>query len=270
MQGILFLLADFALGCACLSLAFACKSAAFTSFSGGALCRSIFLGLAVCSLVKREDILVDHAVIKIYDSGGIDGDTEITGLEVEVRTGGTSGVTTERNRIAGLNDLIGFHKETGEVTVDGLHSVVMTHNDIVAIAAGLILGETDLSRECCANGITYMEVHVNAVVHAAETGAITVAGGHDTSHRGNILTDIDILMLGDGDGSPVGVYTLRSPELGVDLGIGGNISLFTFTNLVEEDVIVLDLEGVDRGLLIGEQGVVLAGMRCRESALGLC
>ncbi len=53
-----------------------------------------------------------HTVFKIYDRRRIYGDTEITGLEMEMRACRPTGTSTKGYRISGLDNLIRLHKET--------------------------------------------------------------------------------------------------------------------------------------------------------------
>ncbi len=94
----------FLLGC-CLFLGGAALGGGSLTLGGSVLLRSC-VGL----LVESEDILVRYAVLKVDDRSGIDRNTHVAGLEVEVSAGAAACITAEGDRIAGLNYLIGFNE----------------------------------------------------------------------------------------------------------------------------------------------------------------
>lgn len=143
------------------------------AFAGGvsagfALSFGVFLRFAVGLFVESEEVFVGDAVFKVNDGGGVDGDAEIAGLEVEVCAGAASGVASEGYGVACFYELVRLHEEAAEVAVDGLKSVVVADYDVVAVAASFIFGEADFSCKCRADGVADLELEVNAVVHASE------------------------------------------------------------------------------------------------------
>lgn len=218
-------------------------------------------------LVEGENVFVGEACLKVDDGGGVDGDAEVAGLEMEMGAGGAPCVTAECNRFAGFYDLVGLHEETGEVTVDGLHAVVVAHDDVVAVTATFIFCETDFAGEGRADCVANMEGDVGAIVHAAEAWTIAEGGG-DGALDGEVeLGDVEVFAVGDRNGAAVGVYACAFPEGAEDVGISSGLAGF---NLVEEEIVVFDFEGVCRGLLVGYEGVVLLGVRSREPVLSRC
>ena len=69
------------------------------------------LRFLVTVLVECKDLAMGGLVFEIYYRCGVDGKAEVTGLEVEMGAGAASCVSTECDRLAGLDTLVGFHKE---------------------------------------------------------------------------------------------------------------------------------------------------------------
>ena len=88
-----------------------------------------------------------HLIFEINNSRRVDGYAEIACLEVEMGTGASACVAAERYRLACLDILVWFHEEAAEMAVDGLETVVMTDNHIVAIATTFIFREAYFAGE---------------------------------------------------------------------------------------------------------------------------
>ena len=124
--------------------------------------RSAFLGV---HLLLVEGIGVCHNVLlfKIEHQRGIQGLAQEARLEVQVRPGGASGITSQRDGFARLHQLVNLHQLFGQMTIDGLQTIVVADDHIFAItAASLILHHTHFSVECRADGIAHVHLDVQS------------------------------------------------------------------------------------------------------------
>jgi hypothetical protein len=112
--------------------------------------------------------------------------------------------------------LIGLHKCFVEVSVYCLQSVGVTQNHIIAVASGFIVGETYLSVEGGIDRIVGSDCEVDAFVHSAELGAISVIGCHLAGNRHAIAGHINYLCIGY-IRFLERIHTLAVPALGVDV-----------------------------------------------------
>lgn len=137
-------------------------------------------------------------VLEIDYGGGIDGNAHETGFEMEVRTGRAACVTAESYRVTGFHAVVGLCNEFGEVSVYGLHTVVVADHDVVAIASTLITTDAYFAVESGPYSIAYMETEINAFVNATESRTIAEIGGNaDIFKRADIRTYIKFLGVGD-------------------------------------------------------------------------
>lgn len=172
--------------------------------------------LCIGVLGEGVGVGVGTLIAEVDDGCGIDGVAHVASLKVEVRTCAAAGVATEGDRLTGFHYLVGFYKKLIEVTVYSLQAVGVAHDDIVAIAACLVVGEAYFAVEGCADGVVATDAKVDTFVHTSEFRAVAIAGGHGTlvGHR----------KTGDIDHHAVGhillakrIYTLRIPTLGIDI-----------------------------------------------------
>ena len=120
----------------------------FWSVCLGCCCaRAVVLAALIGRFVKSEDVFVGSHVLEVDYGSRVDGEAEIACLEVEVRPGGAAGVAAQGYGLSGADALVGLDKKFREVTIDGLHAVVMAHDHIVAVAFAFIFGQTDLPAE---------------------------------------------------------------------------------------------------------------------------
>ncbi len=128
--------------------------------------------------------------------------------------------------------------------IHGLHTIVMTHHDIISIATSLILGKADFAGKRCPDRIACMKCYIRSIVHTSETASVTITRRNGSFHRMTILTDIYILMFGDHNIRSVWIDTLRCPEFCIYLGISSYISLFAFFNLIKKQIVIFNFEWV--------------------------
>ena len=138
---------------------------------------------------------------------------------MEVATETAACVAAKSDGVAGFDILVGFYKEFGEVTVDGLKAVGVTENHVVAVALALEVGESDTAIKSGAYGIAGLQLEVDTFVHTAETGTIAVGRGHIAGGWHHEVADVDNLTVGNFHAG-VGIDTFGFPTLGVDVHFG--------------------------------------------------
>ena len=104
---------------------------------------------------------------------------------MKVRTGATTCVTTQSDRIAGLYLFILSDELLRHVSVVGLQSVVVADDDILAVASWLVFHDTHLAAEGSADGVAYIDLDVEALVLASPTG--TEVRSDDTEPRKSMV-----------------------------------------------------------------------------------
>lgn len=137
--------------------------------------------LLIISLIFMESIGVGHNVLlfKIEHQRGIQRFAQEARLEVQVRPGGASGITSQRDGFARLHQLVNLHQLFGQMTIDGLQTIVVADDHIFAItAASLILHHTHFSVECRADGIAHVHLDVQPIVSSASARTIAEHVGY--------------------------------------------------------------------------------------------
>ena len=82
-------------------------------------------------------------VSKVEDCLGIDGIAHETGLEMQVGTSAATSVAAQSDGLTGLDILVGLHQEARQVAVNGLQTIIVTHDHIEAVTAALKAGQTN-------------------------------------------------------------------------------------------------------------------------------
>ena len=123
--------------------------------------------VAEISLLTRSRCYGSH----LMSSGLGQGYTTETGLEVQVRTGATTRVTTQANNVTSSYNLVFANQLSRHMTIDGLQTVVVADNNILTIAARLIAYDTYLSAECCTDSVTNIYLDVKTLVLTSPTCA---------------------------------------------------------------------------------------------------
>lgn len=90
---------------------------------------------------------------------------------MEVRAGRVSCIAAEAYHFAGLDLLVGFDVDFGEMTIEGLETVGMADDDTVAVAAH-VCGYTDDATEGAVYGLSHGETDVNTMVTAFPAPAV--------------------------------------------------------------------------------------------------
>ena len=111
---------------------------------------------------------------EVENRARVDGITHEAGFEVQVRACAAACASAKGNRVAHFDILVRFYKELGEVTVDGLKSVLVADDYVVAVTSALIFCESYFSGECGADSVAGLEFQVYALVIAAETRTVAV------------------------------------------------------------------------------------------------
>ena len=177
---------------------------------------------------------------------------------MQVGTCGTACVAAESDGFAGLYVLVGRYEEFRQVTVNGLKVIGVAHDDIVAIAAALEVGDAYTAVESGVDGIADVYLEVYSLVHAAEAAPITV-GRRDISRYGHgefrYVNISRLRYINTG----IAVDMLTFPAFGVDVEFG--FFLFAEQSFEVFCRIVNLCGGV---ALVGKQVAVLLVMLSRQ------
>ena len=122
-------------------------------------CVSEESALAVAAI---EDKIVGSDILigEIEEQRGVDGDTEETSFEVEVRTKRASSVTTKTDELSGFYDFSNLSNALGEVTIDGFQTILVTNDNVVAIARSFVAYDAYFSFEGSDNGVASVDFDV--------------------------------------------------------------------------------------------------------------
>lgn len=140
---------------------------------------------------------------EIEEDGGIQGYTAEAGLKMKVRARGASRITTQANGLSGTHGLVLSHQLLGEMTVDGLQSVVVAYHDIFAIAISLVAYYAHLAAEGSADGIANIHFYVQSFMHTTPA-ASEVARYHAARSGHAVAAQVYAIALRQGGGA-VGV-----------------------------------------------------------------
>ena len=128
---------------------------------------------------------------EVKNCHGVDRVAHVAGFKVEVWTGRTAGVSGEADGLSGFHILVFFDKDFREVAIDGFEIVIVSGDDIIAIPAGFVVGDSDSAIESGADCVTDVYVKVDAFVHAAETFAVAVGRSQIAGVGHRKVSDID-------------------------------------------------------------------------------
>lgn len=229
---------------------------------GGVACQSGIV-VAVLALVEYVEVAGDVLIGEVEEQLRVDGLSAETCFEMEMGTKGMPRVAAQADGLSRFHFLIGGDEMLGKVTVDGFQPVVVSHNDVVSVAAGVIACYADFSVESGNDGVAGVHFDVEPLVHTAEGGAIAIAAGDiATRRRHGEAAKVYLEAVGNHIGG-VGVGLV-----GVPGGIEG-IDGFRVFRLLEEalqghGVYRLEL-AVDRGLT-GYEVLPVAACRTRCKA----
>ena len=115
---------------------------------------------------------------------------------MQMRACASSRAAAKCDWLSGAHYLVCFDECLVEVAVDGLKTVGMAQDHVVAISARLVVGETHLAVECGVDCVVRSDLKVDALVHSAELCAITVVGGHSAGARHMVAGHVDYLRIG--------------------------------------------------------------------------
>ena len=108
-----------------------------------------------------------HGIVEVYDIGRIDGLPQETYFEVKMRTGGTPGVTSQADRVAGMHYVVYTNKKLRQVTVDSLQPIRVAHYEVIAIASAFVAADTYLPVERSTDSIALQHLKVYSSMHTA-------------------------------------------------------------------------------------------------------
>ena len=114
------------------------------------------------------------AGLEVDEPGGIEGRPPVTGLEMQVRSGGSAGRAAQADDVTGAYPVAGLDIPAGQVAVEGLQPIGMADDHQVAVAAHII-GDADLAVKGGSHrrsgGIGEVDTLVPAAVPVAEERA---------------------------------------------------------------------------------------------------
>ena len=149
---------------------------AFVGFVGEVVVLAFGGGDAEVGFVEVEFFCAEGVGFEIEDPLGVEGLVLESNLEMEVRSGGAAGASAKAEDVAGLDDLLGFDFDFGEMAVDGFEAVVVANHHEVAIGAHGT-GNSNDAGEDAMDGVAGVEGDVDATVWAVPAPA--VGGGDD-------------------------------------------------------------------------------------------
>ena len=108
---------------------------------------SVSLSILALVTVTLEivEIASDVLVAEIEEQGWVQCHTTETGLEMEVRTGASTCVTTQANHFSSFYFLILGNELRREVTIDGLQTIVVTNYDELSVTTSVISYDANLA-----------------------------------------------------------------------------------------------------------------------------
>ena len=108
---------------------------------------SVSLSILALVTVTLEivEIASDVLVAEIEEQGRVQCHTTETGLEMEVRTGASTCITTQANHFSSSYFLILGNELLREVTVDGLQTIVVTNYDELSVTTSVISYDANLA-----------------------------------------------------------------------------------------------------------------------------
>ena len=128
--------------------------------------------LPVVRLLAEEVCVASHVLVaEVEHQCRVESHSAETGLEVQVRTGASSGVAAQSDRVSGTYLLVFCHEMLRHVSVDGLQTVVVAYHNVVAVSVCLISHDAHLSVECRTDGVADIYLDVETLVHASPTAS---------------------------------------------------------------------------------------------------
>ena len=156
----------------------------------------VITGLCVCFLRKSVFIRVGTLVGEVEDCRRVDGIAHEAGLEMEMRSCGATGATSEADGLASLYYLVFLYKVLVEVAIYGFKTVWMAYDDIFAISLAFITHNPNLPLESSYDSIIGVKLEVDAFMRAPKLGSVAVIGGDISRDRHGISRDIDQVLIG--------------------------------------------------------------------------
>ena len=108
-------------------------------------------------------------------------------------------VATESYNLSGPYFLILVNELLREMSIDGLQSVGMPDNDVLAVACGLVSDDAYFSRECCPDGIADVYLDVKSLVLSSASGS-EIACHHPALCWHAEVLEVDAEGVGHGNG----------------------------------------------------------------------
>ena len=131
------------------------------------------VGIVAATAIEGVVVAINISVDKVEYLLGVDSDTHVASLEVEMWTSAASSVTTKGDRSASFHILILLNKELREVTIHGLKAVVVAQDNIESVAVTLKFCEPYFAGKCSVDSVANISLEVGSLVHAAKLLAIT-------------------------------------------------------------------------------------------------
>ena len=140
--------------------------------TGGRVQESIILtecGFTLDQVSVR--LRIDAVLLHLQQLTRVDRVAEVAKLEMEVRSCGTSRITTKGDHITRLHLLSRLHQHLGEVSVQRLQAIVVADHDEVAVAL-LLHAHTRQAHhavESRAHRVAHLEAHIRTCVETSPT-----------------------------------------------------------------------------------------------------
>ena len=103
-----------------------------------------------------ESISIGYDILfrEVEHINRVDGDSQKAGFKVEMRTGRTSGVTTQPDRFTSFYQLIFFNQLLRQVSIYSFQSIIVTNDYIFTVPSAFIFHNTYLTIKSRNNRIT--------------------------------------------------------------------------------------------------------------------
>ena len=86
-------------------------------------------------LLQYEQAMTEFSFLEVYEPLRVEGISLVSGLEVEMRTGRTSGRAAISYDVTGIDPVVFLDKPFREVGIECLYSVLMPYHDDISISS---------------------------------------------------------------------------------------------------------------------------------------
>lgn len=147
---------------------------------------------------EEVEVAFDVLSFEVEEAFRVDELSEEACLEVEVGACGASGIASEPDDVASLDDLVGLAEVAAHVSVDGLETIGVTDDDEVSVAVTFVFDDAHFAREGRTDGVSDEDFDVCAVVLAAEGGSVAVVAGDESAVARHVeLSQVYLVFCGD-------------------------------------------------------------------------